>query len=497
MTRFRTRIAPSPTGDPHLGTAYIALFNYCFAKQKKGDFILRIEDTDSLRSSKKSEKEIIKTLRWLGLNWDEGPDIGGPYGPYRQSERISIYHKYVSKLINQSNAFYCFCSVKDLETMRNKQISLGESPRYDGRCLLLAAEEIKKRRKAKESHVVRLRVPETGNCIIPDLLRGDVEIPWNHIDMQILIKDDGMPTYFLANVIDDHLMQISHVLRGEEWLSSAPKSIILYTYLGWHPPKFCHLPLLRNLDKSKLSKRHNPTSIMLYKNLGFIPEAILNYLGRMGWSMPNEKEKFSLSEMINLFDLSRVSLGGPTFDIKKLQWLNKKWISELSVEELITRVKEWAFNPEYINKIAPLIQGRIHTFGDIASLANFFFSSEVKLDPQIFNNKKIVNTKTRQLLQFILWELESLDSWEKNNIKNSIQKSADKLEIKISDAMPLIFASITGKSSSVSVLSGMEILGSTLTLFRLKNTLDFLGGVSKREYEDWGKYLENDGKSSA
>lgn len=260
---------------------YIALFNYCFAKQHGGEFILRIEDTDQLRSTRESEQQIFDALRWLGIEWNEGPDVGGPHGPYRQSERGEIYAKYAKQLVDAGHAFYCFCTAEELEQMRAEQQARGETPRYDGRALLLSAEEVQRRLDAGEPHVIRMKVPSEGVCVVPDMLRGDVEIPWDRMDMQVLMKNDGLPTYFLANVVDDHLMGITHVLRGEEWLPSAPKLIKLYEYFGWEQPKLCYMPLLRNPDKSKLSKRKNPTSVTFYERMGFMPEAMLNYLGRM------------------------------------------------------------------------------------------------------------------------------------------------------------------------------------------------------------------------
>jgi glutamyl-tRNA synthetase len=258
----RTRIAPSPTGDPHVGTAYVALVNYVFAKQRGGEFVLRIEDTDQARSSPESERAILASLRWLGLSWDEGPDVGGPYGPYRQSERTAIYAEHVARLIADGNAFRCFCSPQRLEEMREAQRLAKRPPRYDGTCAAIPAPEAEARAR-REPFVVRLRVPDTGTAVVEDLRRGRVEFAWDAVDMQVLLKSDGMPTYHLANVVDDHLMRITHVIRGEEWLSSAPKHLLLYRYFGWEPPALLHLPLLRNPDKSKLSKRKNPTSIRL------------------------------------------------------------------------------------------------------------------------------------------------------------------------------------------------------------------------------------------
>src|SRR5690606_26897028 len=322
----RTRIAPSATGDPHVGTAYIALFNQCFARQHGGKFVLRIEDTDQVRSSAESEQQILDSLRWLGLEWDEGPDVGGPHGPYRQRERSVSYHEHSEKLIGRGHAFRCFCSSERLDVLRAEQMANKQTPGYDGHCLHLSEQEVTQRVAAGEPHVVRMKVPSSGICKVQDMLRGEIEIPWEQVDMQVLMKADGLPTYHLANVVDDHLMQITHVLRGEEWINSAPKHILLYQYFGWDMPQLCHMPLLRNPDKSKLSKRKNPTSIIFYQRMGYLPQALLNYLGRMGWSMPDEREKFSLEEMVEHFDIQRVSLGGPIFDVEKLAWLNGQWI---------------------------------------------------------------------------------------------------------------------------------------------------------------------------
>jgi glutamyl-tRNA synthetase len=473
MTTVRTRIAPSPTGDPHVGTAYIALFNYCFAKQHGGEFILRIEDTDQLRSTRESEQQIFDALRWLGIDWSEGPDVGGPHGPYRQSERGEIYQKYCQQLVEMGHAFPCFCTAEELDQMRAEQMARGETPRYDGRALLLSKEEVARRLAAGEPHVIRMKVPSEGVCVVPDMLRGDVEIPWDRMDMQVLMKTDGLPTYFLANVVDDHLMGITHVLRGEEWLPSAPKLILLYEYFGWEQPELCYMPLLRNPDE----------------RMGFMPEAMLNYLGRMGWSMPDEREKFSLQEMVDNFDLKRVSLGGPIFDIEKLSWLNGQWLRDLPVEEFAARVQKWAFNSEYMMKIAPHVQGRVETFSQVAPLAGFFFAGGVNPDAKLFESKKLSGDQVRQLMQLILWKLESLRQWEKDSITATIQAVVESLELKLRDAMPLMFAAITGQASSVSVLDAMEILGPDLTRFRLRQAIDLLGGVSKKENKEWEKLL--------
>ncbi|QAX82119.1 glutamate--tRNA ligase [Candidatus Pseudomonas adelgestsugas] len=490
MITVRTRIAPSPTGDPHVGTAYIALFNYCFAKQYGGEFILRIEDTDQLRSNRKSEQQILDALRWLGITWSEGPDVGGPHGPYRQSERSDIYKQYIKQLVSMGHAFPCFCTAEELNQMRAEQYARGETPRYDGRALLLSKEDVAQRLAAGRPHVIRMKVPSEGVCVVPDMLRGDVEIPWNHIDMQVLMKTDGLPTYFLANVVDDHLMGITHVLRGEEWLSSAAKLILLYEYFGWELPRLCHMPLLRNPDKSKLSKRKNQTSLTFYERIGFMPEAMLNYLGRMGWSMPDAREKFSLQEMVGNFDMSRVSLGGPVFDIEKLSWLNGQWLRDMPVEKFAMRMQQWAFRPEHTMKIASLVQSRVETFSQVVSLAGFFFTDGVSPDVKLFESKNLSSNQVRQLMQLILWKLESLPQWEKNVIISTIKTVVESMKLTFRDAMPLMFAAITGRANSVSVLDSMEILGLDLTCFRLHQALDLLGGVSEKEKKEWKNLMD-------
>ncbi|HZJ91702.1 MAG TPA: glutamate--tRNA ligase [Thiopseudomonas sp.] len=489
MTTVRTRIAPSPTGDPHVGTAYIALFNMCFARQHGGQFILRIEDTDQVRSSTESEQQIYDALRWLGIEWDEGPDVGGPHGPYRQSERAAIYKEHSDILVDKGHAFPCFCSSERLNEVRAQQMADKQTPAYDGLCAHLDPAEAQKRVAAGESHVIRMKVPTEGTCIVKDMLRGDVEIGWDRMDMQVLMKADGLPTYFLANVVDDHLMGITHVLRGEEWLPSAPKLIKLYEYFGWEQPVLCYMPLLRNPDKSKLSKRKNPTSINFYERMGYLPQAMLNYLGRMGWSMPDEREKFSLEEMIEHFDINRVSLGGPIFDVEKLSWLNGQWLRELSVEQFADAARQWAFNTDYVMQIAPHVQGRVETLSQIAPLAGFFFSGEVPLTAELFTHKKLDNTQVRQVLQIVLWKLESLRQWNKEDITATINATGELLELKLRDIMPLMFAAITGQASSVSVLDAMEILGPDLTRFRLRQALELLGGASKKEVKAWEKLL--------
>ncbi|HEY0194313.1 MAG TPA: glutamate--tRNA ligase, partial [Kofleriaceae bacterium] len=327
----RVRIAPSPTGDPHVGTAYIALFNYVFARQQGGKFVLRIEDTDQSRARADSEQMIFDALHWVGLTWDEGPDVGGPFAPYRQSERAEIYRAHTDQLLDRGEAYRCFCTEDRLAKLRLAQQAAKATLGYDRHCRELDPADGARRAAAGETHVVRLKVPLAGPIMFHDRLRGEVTRDAKEVDDQVLLKSDGLPTYHLANVVDDHLMEISHVIRAEEWISSTQKHVLLYQAFGWDAPEFIHMPLLRNADKdkTKISKRKQPVSVNYYKDIGILPEALLNFLGTMGWSFGGDREKFTLQEMTDVFSWDRISLGGPVFNLEKLTWLNEKYIHEL------------------------------------------------------------------------------------------------------------------------------------------------------------------------
>ncbi|MDT0501932.1 MULTISPECIES: glutamate--tRNA ligase [unclassified Halomonas] len=484
----RTRIAPSPTGDPHVGTAYIALFNLCFARQHGGQFILRIEDTDRVRSTAESEQMILDSLRWLGVEWDEGPDVGGPHGPYRQSERGDIYAEHARQLIESGHAFKCYRTSEELDELRESRKAAGMHLALKPADLALPADEQARRENEGWPHVVRMQVPATGTCIIQDMLRGTIEVDWAQVDAQILLKSDGMPTYHLANVVDDHLMGITHVLRGEEWINSAPKHQLLYEYFGWEMPELCHMPLLRNPDKSKLSKRKNPTSINYYRRMGYLPQAVTNYLGRMGWSMPDEREKFSLDEMMAHFDIQRVSLGGPVFDLEKLTWLNGLYIREdLDDEGFLKALMEWAFNEQYVKEILPQVRPRVETFSEVAPLAGHFFSGVPAISETSFDAVKLGREDLVKLLQFLVWRFEVLPAWNKEALLGEVKTLSAHFEMKMKDLLAPVFIAITGSSASTSVMDAMAILGSDMTRARLRHAIAVLGGVSKKQAKRFEK----------
>lgn len=478
----RTRVAPSPTGDPHVGTAYMALFCLALARQHGGQFVLRIEDTDAARSTPESEENILRSLRWLGLDWDEGPDKGGPFGPYRQSERLDIYRQHVDDLLASGHAFHCFCTAERLDAMRGEQMKRGETARYDGHCISLTDEDVKARLKRGEPNVVRMKVPAEGVCVVHDKLRGDIEIDYSQVDMQVLLKTDGNPTYHLAVVVDDHLMEITHIIRGEEWINSAPKHILLFDYFGWEMPELVHMPLLRNPDKSKLSKRKNPTSIWFYERMGFLPEAMLNYLGMLGWSMPDGEEKFSVIDMIRNFDIQRISLGAPVFDVDKLKWLNGRWIREsLDDDAIADRMTAWAYNRDNLMKVIPLIKERVDVFSEVAPLAAFLVEGLPVLDPTDFESKRLPAEDVLKVVQFVLWELEALRDWDRDAINEVFSSLAERMDLKIRDVLAPVFVAISGKPVSPPLFDSMALLGPDMCRARVRAALDVLGGVSKKQ----------------
>ena len=420
----RVRIAPSPTGDPHVGTAYMALFNMIFARHHRGQFILRIEDTDRTRSRPEYEENIYKALKWAGIEWDEGPDIGGPYGPYRQSDRFSLYKEYAYQLIDAGKAYKCFCTAEDLEEMRQIQSKQGGRQGYDRRCRNLSPEEISQKEAAGCPYVIRLKIPLKGECVYEDLIKGRITFPWADVDDQVLLKSDGFPTYHLANVVDDHLMHISHVIRGDEWMSSTPKHVYLYEAFGWKPPVFMHMPLLLGKDGKKLSKRKNPTSIFFYRDSGYLPEAFRNFLTLMGYSMPGDQEIYGMEEVVQQFDYKRIGVSGAVFDVQKLDWINQQYlIKSIPQEKLWERLKSWSFGDDYMHTLMPLIHSRIKTFGDFMDLCDFFFINHLRYTQEMFAVKELAPEQCGLILQAIIWDMDENDNWSSSGVNHASRKS--------------------------------------------------------------------------
>ena len=465
----RVRIAPSPTGEPHVGTAYIALFNYLFALKHGGEFILRIEDTDATRSTPEFELKVLDALKWTGLKWSEGPDVGGPYGPYRQSDRKHIYGEYVEKIVAAGHGFRCFCTPERLEEMRAGQRAAGKQPKYDGRCLNLSAEEVSSRMAAGEPSVVRMKIPTEGACKFHDGVYGDVEIPWDSVDMQVLLKADGMPTYHMANVVDDHLMKITHVARGEEWLASVPKHILIYQYLGLEPPVFMHLSLMRNADKSKLSKRKNPTSISYYSALGYLPEALMNFLGLFFIQIAEGEEMMTMDELAQKFDPENLSKAGAIFDVQKLDWLNGRWLREkLSPDEFVARVLEWASENSRLVEGLKLAQSRIGKLGELPPLAGFLLASDVGLTPASFAGIKAPPAETLEVLETVQADLEKILEWNVETIEAELRAIAERTGKKLKVITAPLFVAMSGSQRSLPLFDSMALLGRSVVRQRLK-----------------------------
>ncbi len=463
MKKIRTRIARSPTGSPHIGTAYAALFNYVFARQNKGEFILRIEDTDRSRFVESSEKEIFEALHWLNLEPDESPEKAGKFGPYRQSERLETYQEAALNLVKAGKAYFCTCSADRLEKLREEQKQRQELPHYDRKCRY----ESQHRR---EGSVVRLAVPLDGETVVNDLIRGRVKFENKILDDQVLLKSDGFPTYHLASVVDDHLMEISHVIRAEEWLSSTPKHLLIYQAFGWEQPEFAHLPLLRNRDKSKISKRKNPVAIGFYRGEGYLPEALLNFLGLMGWSMPNDQEIFSLDEMIKSFKFARIGTVGPVFDTQKLDWLNGEYIRAKSdkslcdylIAEGITKLSE-----EQVLQALPLVKERIKKLGEFDALVGYFFSEPRQLAKELLVQKGKSSKETTQVLEKVALALQN-SNWDKNSIETSVRREQQNLGWSNSDLFMTIRVAVSSSTTTPPLFDTLEIIGKKGVIRRLK-----------------------------
>ena len=484
----RTRVAPSPTGDPHVGTAYMALFNLVLARSQGGRFVLRIEDTDQERSSPAFETAIMDALRWAGLNWDEGPDVGGDFGPYRQSERLTVYQQHAEELVASGGAFRCFCSKERLDALRRSQQANGETPRYDGLCRSLTPAESRDRAANGEPYVVRLAVPETGTCRFSDGIRGVVEIPWGQVDMQVLVKSDGFPTYHLAAVVDDHLMGITHILRGEEWLSSMPKHQLIYDYLGWSPPVHYHLPLLRNPDGSKVSKRRNPTGLNYYRRSGYLPEALRNYLALMGWSMPDEREIFSIDEMTASFDLDRLSTGGPVFELTKLAWMNGQYIRAMDSRQFMDRVADWAINRENLAPLVPLVQERTQRLADLLGQVDYLLGDRAAVVESDFAHKRLDQDDCKRVVDHAKRRLDELTDWDRDSLQQALRGLADAMGIKVRDFLAPLFVAVAGRNVALPLFDSMAYLGRDVVRSRLMDALTVLGGAGKKQ----AKRLERD-----
>jgi nondiscriminating glutamyl-tRNA synthetase len=497
---IRVRFAPSPTGFLHIGTARLALFNYLFAKKNKGVFVIRIEDTDKERSKPEYEKDIMDSLRWLGIEWDEGPDVGGNYGPYRQSERKEIYKKYLEKLLAEDKAYYCFCSEEELESQRQYQLSIGEAPKYSGKCRNLSKELSQKYLKEGEKAVIRFK-NEGKKVEFEDLIRGKIEFNTSLIGDFVIAKDPNSPLYNFACVVDDFEMKISHVIRGEDHISNTPKQILIQEALNFPQPKYAHIPLILGPDRSKLSKRHGAVAISDYRRQGYLPEALINFMALLGWNPGTERELYSMASLIKEFSLEKVQKGSAIFNIKRLDFLNGFYIRQKSVDKLTQLCLPYLIENKMIQpidqdffqkykifetgeeidlnslqKIVSIYQKRLKKLSEITQLVDYFFKEKIEVNKELLRWKKMTDKELKKSLdrsEKILSKIKNED-WTKENLEKILIKEAEKFAIDLNKGgdrgyllWPLRVA-LSGKEASASPFEIADILGKEKVLKRIK-----------------------------
>ncbi len=474
----RVRYAPSPTGAPHIGNLRTALFNWLWARHNDGKFILRVEDTDQEREVENGLELIMGSLKFLGMDWDEGPDIGGPFGPYHQSERLEIYQKYAEELLAKGAAYYCYCTPQELEQMRKEQQARGEPSRYDRRCRWLTPEQRATREREGRPRVIRLAVPLEGQTTLHDFVHGDITIDNRNVDDQILMKSDGFPTYHMAVVVDDHLMQITHIIRGDEWIPSFPKHILLYQAFGWEPPMIGHVPNVLGPDKRKLSKRHGATSVAQFREQGYLPEALLNFMALLGWAYDDHTELFTRNQLIELFTLDKIGDSPAVFDMTKLEWMNGHYIRALDVEDFTDRLMPFleraGLNPDRatVRKIAPLVQDRIKRLDEIVGKADFFFKDQIEYDAKLLLGPKMTPAESLNALRTAGEVLEGLASFDNEaQMEYELRAAADRLGLKPAQFLGILRVAITGKTVTPPLIGTMMILGRAKTMQRIREAL--------------------------
>ncbi len=478
----RVRFAPSPTGYLHVGGLRTALYNYLFAKRNEGTFVLRIEDTDRNRFVEGAVESLIETLDWAGLKPDEGPAAGGSYGPYVQSQRLNIYNKHSQKLIEDHKAYYCFCSSERLEILRKEQQQAGASQmKYDKHCLSLSADQIHNKLQAGENCVIRLNVQSGEKVIVEDLIRGRVEFDPETIDDQVLIKSDGYPTYHLANVVDDHLMEITHVIRGEEWLPSTPKHVLLYQYFGWEIPKFAHLPLLLNSDRSKLSKRQGDVAVEDYIAKGYFKEALINFVALLGWSAGDNQEFYYLDELIDKFSLERVQKSGAVFNIEKLNWLNFEHLQRKDSNELVSLLRteiskskymNKSFSDDYLSRVINAMKERVNFVHEFLANGFYFFEAPIEFEEKA--REKNWKADTPVYLGKLKIEFASLENPVKEDYETALGKVAEEFEIGKGKLIHPLRLVVSGVSGGPGVYDILEILGKNEVIKRIETALQKL-----------------------
>jgi glutamyl-tRNA synthetase len=490
----RVRFAPSPTGHMHLGSARTALYDYLLARQTGGQFILRIEDTDQKRYVPGAEEELIEGMHWLGINWDEGPDVGGPYGPYRQSERKEIYQKYARQLIEMGQAYYCFCTSERLDQMRQNQVKMKESFHYDGVCRMIPLEEADRRIARGERHVVRFKTPREGITTVYDVLRGTITLENRSIDDYILVKSDGLALYHLAAMVDDHLMKITHVIRGSEWLSTFPLHALLIRAFGWEEPQWVHLSVfLKPSGKGKMSKRESAElmkdghSIFIkdLKGLGYLPEAVVNWISLMGWSYDDHTEFFNLPDLVQKFGLGKLNPAPAAINFTKLDYFNGLHIRSLDSRDLAARVKPFLVEnglpveDDSLQKMIPILRERLGTLDDILDMAGFFFKESVAPVPEELVAKGLTAAQSAEVARKSYQILDGLPDLQVAAVEPPLRDLVDSLGLTPGQVFGILRVAVTGQKVSPPLFESMEIIGRNKVLARLQNAIAILEGLSE------------------
>ena len=484
MPEVRVRFAPSPTGYLHIGGARTALFNWLFARKMAGKLILRIEDTDIDRLKEDSVSQILTSLKWLGLNWDEGPEVGGPFGPYAQTERLELYRKYAQQLLDEGKAYRCFCTSEELEKEREKQRIAKQPFRYARTCRELSEEECQRRIAAGEKYSLRIKIPAEGNLLVHDLIHGDVNFDLSQYDDFVIMKSNGMPTYNFAVCIDDHLMGMTHVLRAEEHLSNTPKQILVYQAFGWEPPQFGHMPMILAPDRSKLSKRHGATSVEEFREKGYLPQAIVNYLSLLGWSSGDEKEILTLDETIKAFCLEDMSKKAAIYDTVKLTWMNGQYLSALPLEQLWGDLRSYfiksglvdeAFmtaNEDYMKHLADVVRVRVKTLQEVVDASTYFFQDITEYDAK--GVSKQFKKETIPILQACYAALEADQEFSLISTEKVYNDLVEKLALGLGKIIQPTRLALTGRTVSPGMFDVMVLLGKEKTLSRIKQAIAYI-----------------------
>lgn len=481
----RVRFAPSPTGEPHVGAMRTALFDWLLARRTGGAFILRIEDTDQSRVQEGSLEAILDGLRWLNLHWDEGPGAGGPYEPYIQSQRAHLYRAVADRLIECGAAYECDCSPERLEEVRQRQRERSEAPGYDGHCRSRSPEERAEARASGRPIVVRMRVPDEGSVTFRDRIRGDITFEWSRLSDFVILKSDGLPTYHLAHVVDDHEMAITHVLRGEEWIASTPRHLLIYDALGWDRPELVHLPLLLGKDKSKLSKRHGAASVLEYRDEGYLPEALLNFLSLLGWSARDDTELMSVADLVDRFTLDAVNESPAVFDPEKLQWMNGVYIRSMPADDLAARLLpvleaglpesvERPLDPAYVRRLTPLIQERLKLLTEAPDLLEFFYVEPAVPGPDELIQKRMDADSTAAALGAALDRVETFEPFEPEPLETEFRALAERLSLKPGQLFGTLRVALTNRRVAPPLFDTMAALGRDRCVQRIRNALTAL-----------------------